>query len=364
MEEPVKDQQPSSATSSGNSSRPKLQRYALRSVTKSKEEKPSAPNSSESKRGGNASTVSKSVGVLDFSAKDKSGSAKPPRRFSNPAKASPTPGHKVASNITPISETRTGRTPYGQGRGKTTPISEISRTSSRVKLNLLTSPSYWLNQIKLSESAAKHSISLGFFKLALEAGCEPLKSMQEELKSYVSRHQLAELGESVKELLERYNISENIEQLQVSETISQVPEDGNRSSDDDVHSSSSTMEARKLKPKCLNIDSPQPQLNTPAIESNKKENTESTQLTTPAIESNRKETSQKGSPGSRLRGKLSTNSKTPRPALDSGNRRSGRNSEKPSKQEASKDKGMVRRQGKKSDVKVPVSTPKGNKENK
>lgn len=123
-------------------------------------------------RGGNASTVSKSVGVLDFSAKDKSGSAKPPRRFSNPAKASPTPGHKVASNITPISETRTGRTPYGQGRGKTTPISEISRTSSRVKLNLLTSPSYWLNQIKLSESAAKHSISLGFFKLALEAGCE------------------------------------------------------------------------------------------------------------------------------------------------------------------------------------------------
>lgn len=154
--------------------------------------------------------------------------------------------------------------------------------------------------------------------------------MKEGLKSYVSRHQLADLGESVKELFERYNISENTEQLQVSETISQVPEEGNRSSDDDVHSSSSTMGTRKLKPKCFNIDSTQP---------------------TPATESTNKETSQKSSPKSRLRGNSSTKTTTPRPALDSRNRRPVKKSEKPSKQEPSKEKGMVKRQGKKSDAK-------------
>ncbi|KAJ1384492.1 hypothetical protein SESBI_42500 [Sesbania bispinosa] len=346
MEEPVKEQ-PSAPASSGNSARSKLQRYALRSAIKSKEDKSSATdcsNSSESIRGRSASSVSKSVNVLDMSGKEKSGSAKPPRRLSIPAKASATSGPKLAGNITPISETRPRRNPNGQGTSKT-PISEFSKTSSRIKLNLLTSASYWLNQIKLSESAAKHSISLGFFKLALEAGCEPLQSMQEGLKSYVRRHQLADLGEHVKELFERYNISENTEQLQVSETISQVPEEGNRSSDDDVHSSSSTMGSRNLKPKCLNIDANQ---------------------LTPASESTKKETCQKSSPGSRLQRNLSTNSTTPRPALASGNRRPVKKPEKPpSKQEPTKEKGMVRRQGKKSDVKeVPVSTPKGNKENK
>ncbi|XP_061353127.1 uncharacterized protein LOC133297904 [Gastrolobium bilobum] len=350
MEEPVKEQLSAAASSSGNSARPKLQRYGLRSATKSKEEKsdtPNCSNSSASIRGRNASSVSKSVGVIDFSGKDKSGSAKPPRRFSIPSKASATPGPKVAGNITPISETRTGRTNIGQSRSKTTPISEISKKTSssiRIKSNLLISASYWLNQIKLSESASKHSISLGFFKLALEAGCEPLRSMQEGLKSYVSRHQLADLEEPVKELFERYNISENTEQLQVSETISQVPEEGTRSSDDDVNSSSSTMGIRKLKPKCLNIDS--------------------TQQLTPATESTKEETSQKGNPGSRIRGSSSTNSTTPRPALHSGNRRSVKKLEKPSKQETSKEKGTVKKHGKKSAVKeVPVSTPKGNKEN-
>ena len=110
------------------------------------------------------------MSVIDFSGKDKSGSAKPPRRLSIPAKAPATSRPKLGGNITPISETRTGRSALSQGRSKT-PISEISKTT---KFNLLTSASYWLNQIKLSETAAKHSISLGFFKLALEAGCEVL----------------------------------------------------------------------------------------------------------------------------------------------------------------------------------------------
>lgn len=338
MEEPIMEKP------AGNTARPRLQKYALRSVTKSKEEKSDTPNCSnlsQTKREKSVSSVSKSVSVLDFSGKDKSGSAKPPRRLSIPTKAAATSRPKMG-NITPISEIRTVRSSFGQGRSKT-PIPDNSKTSTKIKSNLLTSASYWLNQIKLSESAARHSISLGFFKLALEAGCEPLRPLQEGLKSYVRRHQLDGLGETVKALFEIYNISENMEQLQVSETISHVPEEGTRSSDDDVHSSSSTMGIRKLKPKSLNIDSTQ---------------------VTPAAESTKKETCKKSNPGPRLRGNSSTNATTPRPALDSRNNRLVKKSEKPSKQEPSKEKGMVKRQGKKSDVKeVTVSTPKGNKEN-
>ena len=96
-----------------------------------------------------------------------------------------------------------------------TSVSDILRSTAR-KFSLLSSASYWLNQILLSESAAKHRISLGFFKLALEAGCEPFKKLQDELKSYLRRHQLDEHGELVKELVERYSIAEIIEQHQVS----------------------------------------------------------------------------------------------------------------------------------------------------
>ncbi|QCE13881.1 hypothetical protein DEO72_LG11g879 [Vigna unguiculata] len=330
MEEPVVEQSSSAAAtaSSGNTVRPKLQKYALRSANKSKEEKPdNTPNCSnpyESKRvrSVGASSVSKSVSVVDFSGKDKSGSStKPPRRLSIPTKAPATSRPKLGGNITPISETRTGRSALGQSRSKT-PISEISKTT---KLNLLTSASYWLNQIKLSETATNHSISLAFFKLALEAGCEPLGPMQEGLKSYVRRHQLDDgLGETVKALFESYNISESMEQLQLSETVSHVPEEGSRSSDDDVHSSSSTIESRKLRPRSLN----------------------STKLT-PSTESTKKETCQKSNPGSRLRGNFSTNTTTPRPSLDKRNNRLVKKCDKPSKQESNK----VKKQEKKSDVK-------------
>ena len=158
--------------------------------------------------------------------------------------------------------------------------------------------------------------------------------MQDELKSYVRRHQLAELGEPVKELFESYNIAENPEQSesQVSETISQVPEEGTRSSDDEVHcSSSSTMATGKLKPKCLDTDS-----------------TQVTPVT--ATESTKKEACQKGTPGSRLRENLRMYSTNSKPAVNSGNRRSVKKLEKPNKHETNK-KSEVKKQGKKSDVK-------------
>lgn len=113
--------------------------------------------------------MAKSVGVLDLSGKEKS--AKPPRRLSVPSNSNASPAPKSYGNITPISEARSKRS-ASQGKSDT-PVSTLSKSSSiRKKFCTISSASYWLSQIKLSESAAKHSISLGFFKLALEAGCE------------------------------------------------------------------------------------------------------------------------------------------------------------------------------------------------
>lgn len=109
------------------------------------------------------------MGVLDVSGKGKSSSAKPPRRLSIPAKASAIPAPKQAvkpAHVSPTSETRSNnKLTYGHNKSETP-------TSSRKKFNALSSASFWLSQIKVSESASKHSISLGFFKLALEAVSE------------------------------------------------------------------------------------------------------------------------------------------------------------------------------------------------
>nr|KYP55510.1 hypothetical protein KK1_001722 [Cajanus cajan] len=354
MEEPVKEQ----ALSSGNSARPNLQRYALRSSSKVKDNKPDAPLSSDSKRGLNTPRVSKSVVGLDFSGKDKSTSAKPPRRLSIPVKkASATPNSKSVCNITPISEARAMRS--GNQSRSQTPASEISRTSGRKKFNLISSSSYWLKQIMLSESASMHTISLGLFKLALEARCEPFQKMEDELKSYVKRHELAELGEPVKELFQSYGIAEYIEQAQmsesislpqVSESISQMPEEGARSSDDEVHCcSSSVMDTAKPKPEIMD--------------------TESTQLTPVTTESTKKETSQKNNPGSRLRENLKKNSASSKSASESGSCRLVKKPQKPTKQQSNKEKSEVKKQGKKSDVikgknpSLAEDNAQGNKEN-
>ncbi|OVA09058.1 hypothetical protein BVC80_9097g139 [Macleaya cordata] len=240
----VKDQ----SAGTGNTAGSKL-RYPLRSATKLKED--ASTTSSASKRGRVTSNVSKSVSVLDLSGKEKS--AKPPRRLSIPAKSSISPHPRAIGTITPISETRVKRSNGSQGKSGT-PVSDVSKSLNQRKFSILSSASYWLSQIKLSESAAKHSISIGFFKLALESGCEPLQRMRDELKAYAQRHNLVELAEHVNELLKSYNIPEDLEQLQVSETCSLVPE-GTQSTDEDVNSSTSTTRTRKLKPKSLNCES-------------------------------------------------------------------------------------------------------------
>ncbi|KAL5724974.1 hypothetical protein ACHQM5_008173 [Ranunculus cassubicifolius] len=315
--EAIKDQPTSTEPNTTGKSSSKLLRYPLRSATKPKDDVLISPSS---KRVRPASNVSQSVSVLDLSASGKEKSAKPPRRLSIPTKSAISPLPRSTGMITPISETRMKRS----GPGKDgTPASDVSKSNQR-KFNMISSASYWLSQIKLSETASKHSISLGFFKLALESGCEPLQKMRDELKSYVGRHNLAEHGESAKEILRSYNISEDLEELQVSLTCSQVPEDGARSSDEDVQSSSVTG-SKNFKPKSLNSESFQ--------ESAKKN---SSKKTTPAIKS-------KGSANANS-GNLKSVSNVQKNLQKSSNR-----------QETNKVKAKVKGEQKKSDVQKDIT---------
>ncbi|PIA62572.1 hypothetical protein AQUCO_00200525v1, partial [Aquilegia coerulea] len=238
---------------SANTVKSKL-RYPLRSATKKKDDKSAVTDtaSSSPKRGKPQSSVGKSVGFLDISENDKP--AKPTRRLSARAKSSISPLPKSTGTINSSSDSRSKRANKGQ-RSNEKPVSDVSKSFSRKKFSVLSSVSYWLSQIKLSESAVKHSVSLGFFKLALDSGCEPLQRMCDELKLYVSRHSLVELGEPLKELLTSYKTSADMEQLQVSETCPQVSEESTQSLES-VHSTSIDS-GKKLKPKAFSSENVQ-----------------------------------------------------------------------------------------------------------
>lgn len=228
-------------STNGGRSTSGLLRYPLRSAKKEKQsvEDYSNPSSvSASKRGKSAlSSVSKSTNDLHVAGESKEKSAKPPRRFSGPSNS-----NASASTITPISEARSNRS-------KNPLLDVITKSSAQKKFSILSSASYWLSQIKLSESAAKHNLSLGFFKLAHDAGCETLQRMEEELRSYVQRYDLSESGDLVKDLLECYKNSGN-EQSQVSPPCSEVPNELDHSSENDVNRSfSATMDVENPKPK-------------------------------------------------------------------------------------------------------------------
>ncbi|KAI3785708.1 hypothetical protein L1987_44832 [Smallanthus sonchifolius] len=301
MEDTLKDQTSVSGSKGGKSS--KLLRYPLRSASKSKDDKlpASSPSiASASRRGKPKSSVSQSVDVLEMSTKEKS--AKPPRRLSIPSKPIASPATKSVGYITPISEARANRASNIKGKS-VTPGSDVSRSLNKKKFTVLSSASYWLSHIKLSEAAGKHQLSLGFFKLALEAGCENVQLLKDELKSYACRHNLLDLGECIKELFGSYGIQESIEQLQVSETCSHVPEDDNQS----AHSLSSATGVSKLKPKSLN-----------------------TSASSPAKESVR-ETTQKSNPVSKTKAPV--------------NKKMEKNNKKTIKQESNKEKQKVKTEG-------------------
>ncbi|ESQ31666.1 hypothetical protein EUTSA_v10004313mg [Eutrema salsugineum] len=233
-----------SSVASGNSINSKL-RYPLRSALRSREGKPPVPDfsaSSAPRRGRVASAVSQSTTALDFSAAKKSvDRTKPPRRLSIPTKTSSNSSVKSASTITSVSESKAKRSANARSFNET-PVSSVLRSVTRKKVEDLSSSTYWLSHIKLAESVAKHSISLGFFKLALHSGCEPLDQMKEELKSYARRNNLDGLEDAMKELSELYHFSEESKQMQISETSSVLAEETTVSLnfDKDVQSSLST----------------------------------------------------------------------------------------------------------------------------
>ncbi|KAH6807659.1 hypothetical protein C2S51_028767 [Perilla frutescens var. frutescens] len=333
----AKDQSSASAKSTS-----RLLRYPLRSASRSKDEKPPLADSTNShsatKRGRMASSVTKSVGVLDLSSKEKSG--KPPRRLSVPSKSNASPASKSFGNITPISEARSKRAAANQGKSDT-PLSDVSKSSNRKKFSILASASYWLSHIKHSEAAGKHAISLGFFKLALEAGCEPIQKMSDELKSYLRNHNLSELGESVKELFEGYKISENYEPSEASVTCSQVPEEPNQLSEDDARSSSSSItDAEKLKLKSLDISSDE-------IQQVKQSNKEVVQ----------KDDSVKKTRRSVSKNPASQGMKHSKPASEARGRSTQRKPSKLMKQESAKDDEKVKKQPARGEVAVNYSPP-------
>ncbi|XP_008793493.2 uncharacterized protein LOC103709771 [Phoenix dactylifera] len=298
-------------------------RYPLRSAARPKEGNPAIADSSNStsKRGRPPSVVSKSVSALDISGKEKS--AKPPRRLSIPTKPTASPRQAPFGSITPISETRMKRS---NTPGKSdTPVSDVSKSMTRRKFSMISSVSYWLAQIKLSESASKHSISLGFFKLAMESGCEPLDRVRDELKSYACRHNLvAELGEPAKDLLKMYNIVEDLEQLKVSESCSQLAAEGNQISDKGPRSFSAASKSGNLKTKSLNS-------NTVAV-----------------AESNKRENVQKRKPASKNKGSCNESPVSALSVEDTNGSNAQKKSRQPRKTESNRGKGKIKSSPKKS----------------
>ncbi|XP_078439049.1 uncharacterized protein LOC144709379 [Wolffia australiana] len=172
-------------------------RYPLRSAGKSRDTKlPEVTPRCSSSRKGTTARVSASIGAIKLS--KESETPKSLRRLSVPS---------TIGSATPISNTRVKRRDPSANNGS--PISDGSKSARN--LNQLSSVSYWLSQIKLSESVSKHNVSLGFFKLALESECVPLEKVREELKSYANRHKLLELGEPAREVLNSYNILEEVQ---------------------------------------------------------------------------------------------------------------------------------------------------------
>ncbi|PKU68283.1 hypothetical protein MA16_Dca008764 [Dendrobium catenatum] len=103
-------------------------------------------------------------------------------------------------------------------------MSDASKYRYRKRFNVLSSASYWLSQIKLSESASMHSVLIGFFMLSLESGVEPLHRIREELRSYVLKYKLLDGLENItKDMFNTYKI-QDLKKPQKLENDSQLPD--------------------------------------------------------------------------------------------------------------------------------------------
>lgn len=143
--------------------------------------------------------------------------------------------------------------------------------------------------------------------------------MSDELKSYVRKHDVSGLGESVKELFQGYKISENYEPSEASAEPSQLSEDDARSS------SSSITDAEKLKPKSLDVSSDEVQ----------------------QVKKSDKEAAVKDESAKKTRRSVSKIPATSKPASEVRGRSIQRKPSKPVKQEPTKGDDKVKKQGKK-----------------
>ncbi|GLJ32085.1 hypothetical protein SUGI_0646040 [Cryptomeria japonica] len=218
-------------------------------------------------------SVSKSVSTLDLSGKDKP--ARATRRLSIPSKyatpvskadnklSSSTPSgnttekkstskpdfilrpvnseNKARATAKSVSVSFQGSISRNQGKANgvnkdalATPtngvtVQEYPKSGQRKKFSTLMSSSYWLAQVKLAESAGKHAISLGFFRLALESTAEPLQRLGDELKSYAKKHNLLDLGEVARDVLQNYGILEEViaeveTKVRPKDVVAHIPE--------------------------------------------------------------------------------------------------------------------------------------------
>ncbi|CAN4119373.1 unnamed protein product [Withania somnifera] len=89
--------------------------------------------------------------------------------------------------------------------GSTTPFHSAEKCS-KCRFDRLETSSYWLAQIKLAETVAKHTVSAAFFRLALESNAEPFRNILLELKRYLRRHKHLSEGEEWKEVCYSYGL--------------------------------------------------------------------------------------------------------------------------------------------------------------
>ncbi|KAI3748262.1 hypothetical protein L6452_11231 [Arctium lappa] len=86
-----------------------------------------------------------------------------------------------------------------------TPYLSAEKCSS-CRFDRLETASYWLGQIKSAESVGKHFVSAAFFRLANDCKAEPVRTIQVELKKYLTRYDHLSTKAEWKEVSYMYGI--------------------------------------------------------------------------------------------------------------------------------------------------------------
>ncbi|KAH7331205.1 hypothetical protein KP509_20G020000 [Ceratopteris richardii] len=77
--------------------------------------------------------------------------------------------------------------------------------SSKPRGVLLKSADYWIEQVKLAEEMELYGVSIGFFRLAIECGAEPIESLKEELIAFIRKFSM--WSDTTQQLLQCYGVT-------------------------------------------------------------------------------------------------------------------------------------------------------------